>query len=114
LKGRPWTARRKKLFARHKDQEIINNCDSLARQVIFHYTRLVCIDQMTCPHVDQVIFHYAPDSEDKFYFLAAKVFDLKIECQIFKCRDFERPRFQMSKFRKIKISNDQDLDFLKF
>ena len=36
---------------------------------------------------------HAPDLEDKFYFLAAKVFEIKIECQIFKCRNFERPRF---------------------
>jgi hypothetical protein len=53
--------------------------------------------------MDQVIFHYAPDSEDKFYFLAAKVFDLKIKCQIFKCRDFE------TKISHVKIWKDQDL-----
>ena len=53
-------------------------------------------------HVDQVIFHYTQDWK-KFYFQTAQLFDLKIECQIFKCRDFE------TKISHVKIWKDQDL-----
>jgi hypothetical protein len=54
----------------------------------------------------------------KFYLQTAQLFDLKIECQIFKCQnferdqDFERPRFRKTeilddlRFRMIEISDD--------
>jgi hypothetical protein len=105
-----------------KDNKLLELAHSLEWQLIFHYTRLVCIyhcrrrhrryHEMTCTLGTSDFSlhkHKARTSFTNYLTFAPSTPPPQIECQIFKCQNFDRK----TKISNVGISKDQYLGLSK-